>query len=92
MLIEGRAHLVGGTIGDIEVNGQGAFITVALRRADGEVIIHPSRATYLALGDSIILMGHQGDMPNFAQQNVFNVSSTENNSWENSLLVPSWEG
>jgi voltage-gated potassium channel len=71
MLIEAGSPLIGGTIGDIEVKGQGTFITVALRRADGEVVIHPSRATYLALGDSIILMGHQGDMPNFAQQNAF---------------------
>ncbi len=63
--------LIGGTIGDIEVRGKGTFITVALRRADGDVIIHPSRGTYLAKGDSIILMGHQGDMPSFAQQNVF---------------------
>ncbi|MBW4481836.1 MAG: NAD-binding protein [Tildeniella torsiva UHER 1998/13D] len=70
LVIDATSPLIGGTIGDIEVKGQGTFITVALRRADGEVIIHPSRATYLALGDSIILMGHQGDMPNFAQQNA----------------------
>ncbi|MBD2108592.1 potassium channel protein [Nodosilinea sp. FACHB-13] len=70
LMIDATSPLIGGTIGDIEVKGQGTFITVALRRADGEVIIHPSRATYLALGDSIILMGHQGDMPNFAQQNA----------------------
>ncbi|MGB3312671.1 MAG: NAD-binding protein [Nodosilinea sp.] len=70
LAIEAGSPLIGGTIGDIELKGQGTFITVALRRADGEVIIHPSRATYLALGDSIILMGHQGDMPNFAQQNA----------------------
>ncbi|MBD1915070.1 MULTISPECIES: potassium channel protein [Cyanophyceae] len=70
LVINAASPLIGGTIGDIEVKGQGTFITVALRRADGEVIIHPSRATYLALGDSIILMGHQGDMPNFAQQNA----------------------
>ena len=60
--------LIGGTIGDIEVRGKGTFITVALRRASGEVIIHPSRDTFLANGDTVILMGHQGDMPNFAQQ------------------------
>jgi voltage-gated potassium channel len=68
--IEANSPLVGGTIGDIEVQGQGTFITVALRRADGEVMIHPRRDTYLAQGDSIILMGHQGDMPNFVQQNA----------------------
>jgi len=70
LIVGGDSLLIGGTIGDIEVRGKGTFITVALRRADGTVIIHPSRETYLAKGDSIILMGHQGDMPSFAQQNV----------------------
>lgn len=60
--------LIGGTVGDIEVRGKGTFIIVALRRANGEVIVHPGRDLYLAKGDSVILMGHQGDMPNFAQQ------------------------
>jgi voltage-gated potassium channel len=63
--------LVGGTIGDLEVRGKGTFIIVALRRAEGEVIVHPGRNLYLAKGDSLMLMGHQGDMPNFAQQAAF---------------------
>ena len=70
LVVDATSPLIGGTIGDIEVKGQGTFITVALRRADGEVLIHPSRATFLAQGDSVILMGHQGDMPNFAQQSA----------------------
>ena len=60
--------LVGGTIGDVEVRGKGTFIIVALRRATGEVIVHPQRNLYLAKDDTLMLMGHQGDMPNFAQQ------------------------
>lgn len=63
--------LVGGTIGDLEVRGKGTFIIVALRRAAGEVLVHPSRDLYLAKGDTLMLMGHQGDMPNFAQQAAF---------------------
>lgn len=70
LVVEANSPLIGGTIGDIEVRGKGSFITVALRRANGDVIIHPGRDLYLALGDSVILMGHQGDMPNFAQQNA----------------------
>lgn len=62
--------LVGGTIGDIELRGQGTFIIVALRRDTGEVMIHPSRDTFLRQGDSVILMGHQGDMPSFVQRAV----------------------
>lgn len=65
--IEPGSALVGGTVGDIEVRGKGTFITVALRRANGDVMIHPSRDSYLAGGDTIILMGHQGDMPQFVR-------------------------
>lgn len=68
--IDPGSPLIGGTIGDIEVKGKGTFITVALRRADGDITIHPSRDTFLAQGDAVILMGHQGDMPSFIQQNV----------------------
>lgn len=60
--------MVGGTISDLEMQGKGTFIIVALRRLDGEVLVHPSRDTYLAKGDVLIVMGHQGDMPGFAQQ------------------------
>ena len=60
--------LVGGTVGDVEVRGKGTFIIVALRRAEGEVVVHPARSLYLAKGDTLMLMGHQGDMPNFGQQ------------------------
>lgn len=65
-----NSPLIGGTIGDIEVRGKGTFIIVALRRAGGEVIIHPQREVFLAKGDVVILMGHQGDMPNFAQRHA----------------------
>ncbi len=41
LVVDAASPLIGGTIGDIEVKGQGTFITVALRRVDGEVIIHP---------------------------------------------------
>ncbi|MGF1461432.1 MAG: potassium channel family protein [Leptolyngbyaceae cyanobacterium] len=63
-----QPSLVGGTIGDVEVRGKGTFIIVALRRATGEVIVHPAHNLYLTQGDTLMLMGHAGDMPNFAQQ------------------------
>ncbi len=68
LVVDESSSLIGGTVGDIELRGQGTFIIVALRRTDGEVTIHPTRQTYLLKGDSVILMGHQGDMPNFAKQ------------------------
>ncbi len=42
-------------------------IRVALRRNRGDGIIHPGRDVCLANGDALMLMGHQGDMPNFTQ-------------------------
>ncbi len=60
--------LAGGTIGDLELRGKGTFIIVALRREGGEVLVHPPQTTAIAAGDVLIVMGHQGDMPNFAQQ------------------------
>jgi voltage-gated potassium channel len=68
LVVDESSSLIGGTVGDIELRGQGTFIIVALRRADGEVMIHPGRQIYLLKGDSVILMGHQGDMPNFAKR------------------------
>lgn len=60
--------LVGKTIGDIEVQSRGTFIITALRRATGEVTIHPDRTLYLMKEDRLFLMGHAGDMPSFARQ------------------------
>jgi voltage-gated potassium channel len=39
------------------------MIIVALRRADGSVIVHPAQMTVLAEGDAVIVMGHQEDIP-----------------------------
>jgi len=60
--------LIGKTIGDVEVRGKGAFILVALRRVDGEVITSPAPSIYLRSGDTIIAIGHRGDIPKFAKQ------------------------
>jgi voltage-gated potassium channel len=58
--------LAGGTIGDIEVRGKGAFIVMALRRADGTTLNQPEHITPVLEGDTVIVMGHRGDIPKFA--------------------------
>ncbi|MEO0456945.1 MAG: potassium channel protein [Cyanobacteria bacterium P01_A01_bin.114] len=63
-----QSSLVGVTIGNVEVKGKGTFIIVAVRRHSGETLIHPDQETRLAAGDSVLIMGHQGDMPNFIQR------------------------
>jgi len=59
--------ILGKTVRELEVRGKGAFIIVALRRAMGEVILHPSHSLMLGAGDTLIVLGHEGDIPQFAQ-------------------------
>ncbi|MGP1385204.1 MAG: potassium channel family protein [Thainema sp.] len=62
--------LIGGTIGDIEMRGKGTFIIVALRQNSGAVMIHPDREVHLAAGDTVLIMGHCGDLPKFLRRHT----------------------
>jgi voltage-gated potassium channel len=59
--------LINRTIADIEVRGHGGFIVMALRRADGATFKHPDHSTIVMSGDTLVVMGHKGDIPAFAQ-------------------------
>lgn len=72
MQIGTDSPLVGKTIGDIEVRGKGAFIVVALRRSDGDIVTAPTPGVYLRAGDTVIAIGHRGDIPKFAKQFAVN--------------------
>jgi voltage-gated potassium channel len=63
LTIPSDSSLVGKTIGDLEVRGKGTFIVVALRRPDGEITTHPGIATRLGRDDTVIVLGHHGDIP-----------------------------
>jgi voltage-gated potassium channel len=67
LVISHGSPLVGYSISSVEVNGKGAFIVVALRRANGETIINPGSEVFLHEDDTLILMGHRGDIPKFAK-------------------------
>ncbi len=60
--------LVSKTISDIEVRGKGTFIVVALRKVDGTTVVEPDQTIVLSAGDTIIVIGHRGDIPQFAQR------------------------
>lgn len=65
--IDTGSPIAGKTIRDLEVRGKGAFIIVALRRATGELIEHPGHSLTLVSGDTLVILGHEGDIPQFAQ-------------------------
>jgi voltage-gated potassium channel len=60
--------LVGKTIQEIEIQGKSTFIVIALQRSDGTAFTHPDHATVLQAGDTVIVMGHRGDMPQMMQR------------------------
>ena len=66
LVVAPNSDLVGRTIKQIEVRGKGAFIVIALRRHQ-TTEAHPDQNTILNGGDTVIVMGHQGDIPQFAK-------------------------
>ena len=62
--------LVARTLGDIEIRGNKGFLIVALRHADGSIEMHPALNTKLSGGDTIILVGHEDDIPRLTERYV----------------------
>jgi voltage-gated potassium channel len=65
-----NSPLINGTIGGLEEQGKGTFIVVALRKASGEMYIHPKRQAKLEADDILIVMGHRGDLPKVVQRYI----------------------
>lgn len=66
LTIPPNSLLVGHPLADLEVRGKGIFIVVALKK-DGKLIIHPDHTTLLNVGDTVIVLGHRGDIPKFTR-------------------------
>lgn len=68
LVVKPGSALVNKTIGQLEVRGR-TFIIVALRRQNKTVIKNPDRNIVLQPGDTVIVIGHEGDIPQFARFN-----------------------
>ncbi|MEY2858629.1 MAG: hypothetical protein RLZZ74_2942 [Cyanobacteriota bacterium] len=66
LVIKKSSTLANKSVGQIEVRGKGAFMIVAIRREDQTVVKNPDPRVILRPGDTVIVMGHQGDAPHFA--------------------------
>jgi voltage-gated potassium channel len=66
--IAAGSELDGGAIGDIVLKGNHGFLIVSVRRADGSVVIDPPTDCALAAGDTVIVLGHIGDLPQLAKR------------------------
>ncbi len=67
LTVSDTSPLVGKTVRELEIRGKGAFIIIALRRGDGEIISHPNPSFLLNSQDTLIVLGHQEDLPQFAR-------------------------
>lgn len=67
LTISNHSPLGGKTVRELEIRGKGAFIVVALRRSNGELLTHPHSSLILTIGDTLIVLGHQEELPKFAR-------------------------
>jgi voltage-gated potassium channel len=70
LVVRPESYLLGRAIGDVERGSGGTFIVIALKQPDGQLRVHPKPHETLNEGDTVIIMGHQSDMPNFAQRHA----------------------
>lgn len=70
MPIADNSPLIGKTIRELDLRAKGTFLIVALRRQDGTVLVRPSSSQILGGGDVLIILGRQGEVPQFAQRFV----------------------
>ncbi|MFN3926137.1 MAG: potassium channel family protein [Pseudanabaenaceae cyanobacterium] len=68
LTIEPNSPFAGQALSSIEAKGKGAFIVVAVRKPDGRVIPDPSHDFIVHGDDIVILLGHKGDIPQFARR------------------------
>lgn len=66
LVVPENSSLVGAMVREVELQGDTAYLIVALRRSDGSTLPHPPGHTTLRGGDTIIVMGHRGDIPKLA--------------------------
>lgn len=61
--IEEDSPLKDGTVSELENIADGGFMVVAIRREGFSIIHNPKRDERLHSGDEVLIMGHEGDMP-----------------------------
>ncbi len=59
--------LAGMTVEELEFQGNRGFLIIAVRKADGTVVNQPPSTMVLSSGDTVIVLGHQGVIPQLAR-------------------------
>ena len=64
--IDAGSSLAGKTLGQIEVRGAHGYLVVGVRGADGTTVMHPPDTTMISVGDVVVVLGYQDDIPELA--------------------------
>lgn len=62
--------LDGKTLADIETIGQGIFLIIGVRRTDGSIVDNPGKEDRIHVGDRLVIVGHEEDIPKFAARHI----------------------
>lgn len=65
--VDGSSGLIGRTVGELEISGDGGFIVIAVRRAGGTLVQNPQKTFRFAEEDSVLFMGHAKDIPDLRE-------------------------
>ncbi|MCO8124331.1 potassium channel protein [Stieleria sp. TO1_6] len=63
-----QSALVGSTIREIELTGDGGHVVVAIKRAGGHVQRNPKMDDVIGAGDQLIVLSHKEDLPSVSRR------------------------
>lgn len=68
LTVPANSPMANKSVRELEVRGKGAFIVVALQRADGTLQMRPTASQLVNSGDTLIVLGHRSELPKFVQR------------------------
>ncbi len=72
LAIPPQAAIANKSIRELEVRSKGAFIVIALQRADGTLLMRPNPSQLVNGGDTLIVLGHRNALRQFTQRYLVN--------------------
>jgi len=60
--VDGASSLCGRSLAELAVESKNHFLIVAVRRRDRSILVNPSPETHVRGGDTVIVLGHDGDI------------------------------
>ena len=68
--IEENSEFVGKSLGELEIEGEGAYLIIAVYRADGTIVKKPAKDCECKVKDTVIVIGNSDSLPRFTLQHT----------------------